>query len=437
MNVTISDPDLRRHVERAATGVRGLPLDLRQIFGLFDAYDFFLIREGEQSPRVQEAWRLLLSPELRNPLCRWFVRAGDNINPWALEMRRRLTEFTGEQLGTNPGVEIVARHPAHPLGILKSGDDLRVQDMKTRTYIGESKVAVSMCWARGGSELIVLKGEYSAFFLERRSWPEDEPLAESSPLIHDNAYWVTAQTDGRYGAVLWGEDQDDTGWDVINLDTLEVVAGATYSTYELAQPPAFSPDGRLLAAIAEAEPYPCFPDGEESPKPTGSLRVGTLIVGLIDEWDYAEVPLMIQLAADETEDQVSWWEMEEYRRPVFAGDRHLEFVLPNGEYRLVDVEACRIDPAWRAIKARKIQAEKEEREADRARVISIASHNERAAKLAEVLRISGLTCPACGRASRDIKFFPGSPEDRALFVCPNCGRSFGPDTPAAATSPRS
>jgi hypothetical protein len=97
--MNIDDPDLKKHVERAAALIGGCPDHLRPIFGLFDALDAFYLKEGEQSPRVQETIRHLLSPEMRPALRDWYLSSGDNINKWALQWRTKLSIMAGEEFG--------------------------------------------------------------------------------------------------------------------------------------------------------------------------------------------------------------------------------------------------------------------------------------------------------------------------------------------------
>lgn len=96
-----ADTKLQQHVERAATLMTSLPDELRPVFGLIDAYQYFGLIEGEQSPRTVEALRLLLMPELRPALRLWFQRygSGENMNPNALEFRARLSTLAKERFG--------------------------------------------------------------------------------------------------------------------------------------------------------------------------------------------------------------------------------------------------------------------------------------------------------------------------------------------------
>ena len=97
--MTINDPQLKRHVERAVGLMTSLPEDLRPICGLLDAYQFFGLVEGAESSQAREALELLLSTELRSALRRWYERCGDDMNPAALEFRQRLSGLAGERFG--------------------------------------------------------------------------------------------------------------------------------------------------------------------------------------------------------------------------------------------------------------------------------------------------------------------------------------------------
>ena len=94
-----ADTKLQQHVERAASLMTSLPDEQRPVCGLLDAWHWFCLVEGEQSPRVAEALRLLLSPELRPALRQWYQRCGENMNPNALEFRARLSTLAGERFG--------------------------------------------------------------------------------------------------------------------------------------------------------------------------------------------------------------------------------------------------------------------------------------------------------------------------------------------------
>ena len=94
-----TDPNLQRHVERATGCVTGLPADQQPVCVLLDAYQWFGVTEGQDSPRVAEALEHLLSPELRPALRSWYRRCGDDMNPTATEFREHLSKLAGERFG--------------------------------------------------------------------------------------------------------------------------------------------------------------------------------------------------------------------------------------------------------------------------------------------------------------------------------------------------
>jgi hypothetical protein len=98
--VKFRDEQLEQHFGRTMSlPAGGLPEEQRQIRALMDAYGWFHLIEGEQSPRVAEAIEHLLSPELRSALRDWYKRAGDDMNPAAMDFRERLSELSGEKFG--------------------------------------------------------------------------------------------------------------------------------------------------------------------------------------------------------------------------------------------------------------------------------------------------------------------------------------------------
>jgi hypothetical protein len=58
---------------------------------------------------------------------------------------------------------------------------------------------------------------------------------------------------------------------------------------------------------------------------------------------------------------------------------------------------------------------------------SRTAHNRRCQVLACTLGSTGLTCPACGRHSTEIRFVDKSPVAKSYFICSSCGRSFRPE----------
>jgi hypothetical protein len=98
--VKFKDSELERVYHLNFRAMQKLPDEgQRQVCGLLAAFDWFRLIEGEQSARVQEARDLLLTPEMRPALRRWYRRFGDKINPAALELRNQFSELAGEKFG--------------------------------------------------------------------------------------------------------------------------------------------------------------------------------------------------------------------------------------------------------------------------------------------------------------------------------------------------
>jgi hypothetical protein len=74
-----------------------LPEELRPICALLDAWQWYRVAEGEESPRAREAIRQLSAPELRPALKAWYLRQS-NTNAAIDEYRQTLEQATGEQL---------------------------------------------------------------------------------------------------------------------------------------------------------------------------------------------------------------------------------------------------------------------------------------------------------------------------------------------------
>ncbi len=55
------------------------------------------------------------------------------------------------------------------------------------------------------------------------------------------------------------------------------------------------------------------------------------------------------------------------------------------------------------------------------------THNLRCYELAKSLTAVGLTCPGCGRHSKENRFVDKSPDAQSYFICSACGRSFRPE----------
>ncbi len=97
--MTFRDAKLQQHCVRAAAVVPGCPPEQLPLLGLMDAWYWFRVTEGEDSPRAAEAIEHLLSEELRPALRQWYQQAGDNMNENAVRFRERLSELAGERFG--------------------------------------------------------------------------------------------------------------------------------------------------------------------------------------------------------------------------------------------------------------------------------------------------------------------------------------------------
>ena len=98
-HVTFRDPQLQKHFERAVSLVQGCPPEQLPICALLDAWHWFHLTEGDDSPGAKEAIEHLLSLELRPGLRSWYQRWGAGMNPAAVEFRDRLSELAGERFG--------------------------------------------------------------------------------------------------------------------------------------------------------------------------------------------------------------------------------------------------------------------------------------------------------------------------------------------------
>jgi hypothetical protein len=57
----------------------------------------------------------------------------------------------------------------------------------------------------------------------------------------------------------------------------------------------------------------------------------------------------------------------------------------------------------------------------------VRTHKDRCHELAQSLRTTGLTCPACGQHSKEMRYIDKSPDAKSHFICQLCGRSFRPE----------
>lgn len=322
------------------------------------------------------------------------------------------------------GAILLSRHPSLPLAIIEQGESIHIFDLVTGKTHSRPGIEFSACWIRGGKEILVLQWTDRQWILVRRSWPGDVELARSSEFTYYSPCDLSAPADGPFAAVLW-VDQDEGGIDVVHLENLERIAGAQHSVPGILLVPAFSKDGRLIALFSEFDPpFWCTPDGEESPVRTGTVCVGQLASAVVGEWTYIEAPVRVQVAEGMALEELSWPHRKMYRGPRFKDDRHLELAAPDGHPMIIDVEALRNDPLWEELRAAKKKAKLREQEAESERKAAIATHNARMAQVAQSMKSEGLTCPFCNRLGRDFRYHPGTPEERALFICFACGRSF-------------
>jgi hypothetical protein len=97
--MTLRDAQLQKRFERVISSVQGYPPDQVPVWALLDAWHWFRLIEGEESPRANEAIEILLSAELRPALRDWYRRLGNQMNPFAMEFRDQLSAIAGENLG--------------------------------------------------------------------------------------------------------------------------------------------------------------------------------------------------------------------------------------------------------------------------------------------------------------------------------------------------
>jgi hypothetical protein len=95
--IDFDDPQLQQHCERVVLIMTTLPEDFRPICALLDAWQWFRLTDGEQSPRVSEAIRHLADPQLRPALKSWYLRAS-NLNVAANEFHDIIERQIGEKL---------------------------------------------------------------------------------------------------------------------------------------------------------------------------------------------------------------------------------------------------------------------------------------------------------------------------------------------------
>ena len=97
--MTFRDARLQQHCERATAVAAGCPPAQLPVLGLLDAWYWFRVTEGDDSPRVVEAIEHLLSDELRPALRQWYLRQGADLNENALRIRDYLSVLAEERFG--------------------------------------------------------------------------------------------------------------------------------------------------------------------------------------------------------------------------------------------------------------------------------------------------------------------------------------------------
>jgi hypothetical protein len=95
--MNFEDSKLKQHYERVASLMTTLPRNMRPICALLDAWQWFKLTEGKDSPRVHETVRLLARPELRSSLKTWYLRQ-TTTNVAIDEYRHALEQIIEEKL---------------------------------------------------------------------------------------------------------------------------------------------------------------------------------------------------------------------------------------------------------------------------------------------------------------------------------------------------
>jgi hypothetical protein len=97
--MTFRDPELQEHYKRAVALAFECHPELRPVHGLMDSWYWFIMKEGEHSPKIAEVVEHLLSPELRPALRQWYNRGAPYLDKDAISFRDRLSGLTGEKFG--------------------------------------------------------------------------------------------------------------------------------------------------------------------------------------------------------------------------------------------------------------------------------------------------------------------------------------------------
>lgn len=280
---------------------------------------------------------------------------------------------------------------------------------------------LGMAWVLAGKEVLLLLGGEYEYHLERHSWPEDHLLAKGELTEYEAGVEVVASTNAPYGAILtWWDGGSE--FEIVNLRTLLPVPStkfASNSSANILYRLVFSPDDRLVVAIFQITPK----DADTA----GKAIVGSVVIGSVGEWDYLEIPLLVDLPPGTDVKDLDWSAFDDVQVVSFTDKGVLTLKMHDNHTMTLDIESLRADPQWLTERDRRRQAEKQEREEEVALLNSIRDYNQRAFEMSKQLGSEGLTCPWCKRHGRDIRYHPGLGE-RALFICPGCGRSFGPDS---------
>jgi hypothetical protein len=101
--MTFRDPEVQEHYKRAVALAFEWPpesfQELLPVDGLMDSWYWFIMKEGEHSPKVAEVVEHLLSPELRPALRQWYKRWASCMDKDAISLRDRLSGLAGEKFG--------------------------------------------------------------------------------------------------------------------------------------------------------------------------------------------------------------------------------------------------------------------------------------------------------------------------------------------------
>lgn len=96
VDVPFNDPLLRKCYDRSFREMVDCPGEQRQIRALIATYEVMRMFEGGRSARVHEIIALMLAPELRPALRKWFRAEARSSDLDLVELRKHLVELTGE-----------------------------------------------------------------------------------------------------------------------------------------------------------------------------------------------------------------------------------------------------------------------------------------------------------------------------------------------------